>query len=513
MVDCTLIFPYLEEANWKNELRSKDNLALGYLASSIRQENFSVTIIHAELHKYSINEIKQILIETEPKSVGLSCTAQRSYTTLKAYAKMIKENFNIPVFIGGIFPTVAYKEILNDCPYIDFVSLGEGEIFIKDFLKILNSGENYKKLKGLAYRDKDRVVVNGPISVVEDLDTLPYPAKDFLDEMKEELESGLYYINVSAGRGCFGKCSFCSCNKLTGTSKRRVRSVNNVVDELEYLQKKYKTNYFKFVDELFIDKTNVKWIYDFCEEVKNRKLKIKFHAEARVDCISEPVISSLKSAGLDEVFVGFESGNLKVLNRYKKGHTPEMAETALEILNKYDINVEMGYIMIDPVLSFEQLSDNVHWLLKIGGYSKHNLYNKMNLYYGTDLYELMKYQQLNNDSAFYDRKYIRYLDVKVEIFAQLVEYAKEEFSSYNVSVNSFILKIIKEGKYKEAWRNMSELLSREEAIVWSNIILMALEEANRQNKDKNYWHVYINNQLVQLEKYFKILKCEYQYAL
>ena len=238
MVDCTLIFPYLEEANWKNELRSKDNLALGYLASSIRQENFSVTIIHAELHKYSINEIKQILIETEPKSVGLSCTAQRSYTTLKAYAKMIKENFNIPVFIGGIFPTVAYKEILNDCPYIDFVSLGEGEIFIKDFLKILNSGENYKKLKGLAYRDKDRVVVNGPISVVEDLDTLPYPAKDFLDEMKEELESGLYYINVSAGRGCFGKCSFCSCNKLTGTSKRRVRSVNNVVDELEYLRKK-----------------------------------------------------------------------------------------------------------------------------------------------------------------------------------------------------------------------------------------------------------------------------------
>ena len=56
-IDCSLIYPYLEDANWKNELRSKDNLALGYLTSCLRQEGFSVSMIHAEHNKHSVNDI------------------------------------------------------------------------------------------------------------------------------------------------------------------------------------------------------------------------------------------------------------------------------------------------------------------------------------------------------------------------------------------------------------------------------------------------------------------------
>ncbi len=59
-IDCSLIYPYLEDANWKNELRSKDNLALGYLTSCLRQEGFSVSMIHAEHNKHSVNDIIKI---------------------------------------------------------------------------------------------------------------------------------------------------------------------------------------------------------------------------------------------------------------------------------------------------------------------------------------------------------------------------------------------------------------------------------------------------------------------
>ncbi len=60
-IDCSLIYPYLEDANWKNELRSKDNLALGYLTSCLRQEGFSSSNDStAEHNKHSVNDIIKI---------------------------------------------------------------------------------------------------------------------------------------------------------------------------------------------------------------------------------------------------------------------------------------------------------------------------------------------------------------------------------------------------------------------------------------------------------------------
>ena len=147
--------------------------------------------------------------------------------------------------------------------------------------------------------------------------------------MKKEISSGFYYAHISAGRGCYGNCSFCSMSCLTDKNNRRVRSPKNVVDEIKYLQEKYGINCFYFVDELFIDKTNLQWIYDFCDEMKKQKIKILFHAEARVDSISEPVIKALKEVGLDNLFIGFESGNIATLRKYRKGHKPQEAEEAL----------------------------------------------------------------------------------------------------------------------------------------------------------------------------------------
>lgn len=504
-IDCLLIYPYLEEANWKNELRSKDNLALGYLASSLRMIGYNVRIVHAEHNKYSINDIQQIVLKESPRMVGISCTAQRAYGVVKEYARVIKEVLNIPIFIGGIFPTVAYKEILLDCKHIDFISLGEGELFIQEFVKAICGGQDVYGISGLAYRKPEGgVSANYPINIIENLDELPLPSKDFFEDMKRELETGLYYINISAGRGCYGNCSFCSTNKLTGGMvQRRVRSPQNVVNEVKFFQNKYKVNYFKFVDELFIDRTNLDWIFNFCEIVKKEKIKFKFHAEARVDCISEEVIKSLKEIGLDEIFVGFESGNAEILKRYRKGHTPQMAEKAMAILRKYDINVQMGYIMIDPALSFAQLKENVIWLIKLGGYSKHNLYNKLNLYYGTDLYEQMKELRLDGDTAFYERKILKYQDYEVENFVAYIDMAKKIFDSYNREVNEYILSLLKDIRHAEKdWQEFARKINEMEVKIWTELVLRALDQAELNIKMDENWKAYVNEKQGEARQYF-----------
>ena len=493
-VDCLLIYPYLEDANWKNELRSKDNLALGYLTSCARQAGFSVKIIHAEHNKYSPSDVSKLVEKYSPKVIGISLTAQRAYPVVKEYVKKIKNISSSPIYLGGIFPSIAYQLIMMECSGVDAICLGEGEKFIVDYLNaIVNKIGDYTKINGIVYRDaQNNIHVNGGKNVIENLDDLPLPAKDFFSDMKKEISSGFYYAHISAGRGCYANCSFCSMSCLTDKHGRRVRSPKNVVDEIRYLQQTYGINCFYFVDELFIDKNNIQWIYDFCDEMKRQNIKILFHAEARVDSINEDVIKALKEVGLDNLFIGFESANLKTLKKYRKGHTPEQAEEALKILRKLDVSAEYGYIMIDPELTYEQLSENVLWILKIGGYTKHNLYNKLNLYYGTDLYKAIK-EESPDGLPFYERKITRFKDKRVETFSYLIDIAKELFSDYNDKVNDYILAKVKEYSNDYLWQDISFEINDSEIVVWEEIILKALKlSENPNNILLDEWNEYIN---------------------
>lgn len=494
-VDCLLIYPYLEDANWKNELRSKDNLALGYLTSSARNAGYTVKIIHAEHNKYSPSDVQKLVEKYSPRMIGISLTAQRAYPVVKEYVEKIKSISTAPIYLGGIFPSIAYELIMKECKGIDAICLGEGEVFIVDYLNsIIKNQGDFRNISGIVYRDaQGNICVNGSKNVIENLDELPLPAKDFFDDMKKEISSGFYYAHISAGRGCYGNCSFCSMSCLTDKHNRRVRSPKNVVEEIKYLQEKYGINCFYFVDELFIDKTNLQWIYEFCEEMKKQNVKILFHAEARVDSISEPVINALKEVGLDNLFIGFESANLATLKKYRKGHTPEQAEEALKILKKLDVTAEYGYIMIDPELTYEQLTENVEWILKIGGYTKHNLYNKLNLYYGTDLYKAIK-EESPDGLPFYERKITRFKDKRVETFSLIIDMAKELFSDYNERVNDFILAKVKEYSTNSLWQDIAEEINDAEIVVWEEIILSALKSsANPSDIALEEWSEYINS--------------------
>jgi radical SAM superfamily enzyme YgiQ (UPF0313 family) len=502
--NCAIVYPFLEEASWKNTLRSKDNLALGYLAANIRAHGLTVEIIHAEHLKKGIDEVVDLLEELMPSVIGFSCTSQRAYPIVKEYAKRLKKITNIPIIIGGIFPTVAYQEIMNDCPDIDAICRGEGEELIVEFIQAVLNGTSWDKIEGLVFRKESEIIVNKSRKDIQDLDSLPFPAKDFFNDMKYELDSGLFYINISAGRGCYAACSFCCTYKLYYKKNRRVRTVKSVVDEIENLHKLYSVSHFKIVDEVFIDKKNTDWVFAFCEEIKKRELKIKFHVEARVECIEEKVISALVSAGMNEILVGLESGNERILKLYKKGHTLDQAEKAVLILNKFDLNVQFGYIMIDPQLTFEELEINFNWLMKIGGYSKKNLFGALNIYYGTDIYNALKNEQLINGVDFYQRVPLYYKDDRVKLFSRFVEDAKNLLKDYNYKFNDIVANSIKN---KELWREKVDAIQLFELEEWNEIIQYALKNAKNEESNFQKWNEYMleksKNMTLELKKVWR----------
>ncbi len=106
-LDVALVYPFLRAASWKNALRSKDNLGLGYLSSSLARAGLTAEILNAEHLELDADGVAAWILERKPPVVGLSCTAQRSYDECRAIATRIKAAHRCSVLIGGIFPSIA----------------------------------------------------------------------------------------------------------------------------------------------------------------------------------------------------------------------------------------------------------------------------------------------------------------------------------------------------------------------------------------------------------------------
>ena len=192
--------------------------------------------------------------------------------------------------MGGVFASIDYRNILNDIPELNYIITGEGEYSIYKLAECIRN--NYEKevelIEGIAFRNTDEIV-SIPANRINDLSSLPFPKREEL-----KIENMQFNIRrIIAGRGCYGQCTFCSIKSSYIHSGRIYREAKNVVDEIEYLMKKYNVTYFEFSDDIFYERSprGRKWVKDFATEILSRKIKITFRMEIRVDDVLENEIS------------------------------------------------------------------------------------------------------------------------------------------------------------------------------------------------------------------------------
>jgi len=117
-------------------------------------------------------------------------------------------------------------------------------------------------------------------------------------------------------RGCVYWCDFCTAVRMFGR-KYRMRSPKNVVDELEFLHNTYDADQFTFYDDAFT--VSQPRAAEICKEIKNRKLKIKWDCETRVDMVTKELLLEMREAGCIAVWFGVESGSQRVIDAMGKG--------------------------------------------------------------------------------------------------------------------------------------------------------------------------------------------------
>ena len=251
--------------------------------------------------------------QTNPMAIGiqyltpLKCVVER-------LAGLIREiDRDIKIIVGSFHPTFRPEEVMQN-PDIDFVIRGEGEIPLLRLVKELKKDNpKLETVPGICYRNGDGQVQNNPsINLVKNLDELPFLARDLVlncDYNRYRLHS------MSTARGCPYTCSFCA-DRGFWDGKIRRRSVDNVIEELRFLNDTYKISFVDFVDGTFT--FDRKYLQTFCNTMINHKLNIKWRCTARYDNLNEDIIQLMKQANCSGLYFGLESGSDRVLKAINK---------------------------------------------------------------------------------------------------------------------------------------------------------------------------------------------------
>jgi anaerobic magnesium-protoporphyrin IX monomethyl ester cyclase len=359
-------------------------LGLGYLAAVLEKNHNKVDVIDCQILKISLEDFRNEIKKRQPDIVGVTSSTLTYQTALKL-VKIAKDACpNAITIAGGSHVTFWDEQALEECPELDIVVRREGEDTMLELVQRIETGKSYADVLGTTCRKDGKIVKNPDRPYIEDLDSLPFPARHLWPmERFRELEDILY---LATSRGCVYWCEFCTTVRMHGR-KYRMRSPKNVVDELELLYKTYGVKKFTFCDDAFtVDQSRTE---EICNEIIERGLKIEWNCGTRVDMLSKDLLAKMKDAGCISVWFGVESGTQQVLDAMKKGITPELTKKVLGWVREAGLKPVPNVILGFPGETKQSAWKTIKFVEKIAP-DDVGFYNVATPFPGTPMYDLVK---------------------------------------------------------------------------------------------------------------------------
>jgi len=402
-----------------------ENLGLAYLASSLRQHGHQVRMLSTTHENLSIRQTIRGVMQFNPALVGITVLGANAKRAMNLVHHLRENGYHGHITLGGYYPTFHATELMRGFPAIDSIVRNEGEMTLLDLLEHVPDGD-LSGVLGLSYRECANVKENPQRPFTKTIDELPFPARDFTPHV---LRVGSF-IHVSTSRGCYANCSFCSIAKFFRMGNGKVwrrRSAESLADEVEMLVKRFNFNRFKFIDDQFVltNKEGHEFADTFAEELGRRNLKIYFSIACRANNIERNLFQKFKALGLEKVFVGIESGHQRGLDTFDKEVTVEMNNQALALLRELDLMYDVGFILIDPYTTYDELRQNLLYLLEQKSYFKKrgsylSVTNSLVAYGGTPIYDrLVQERRLLGD--YFNGFYYQIADKDVRRFQFLMD--------------------------------------------------------------------------------------------
>jgi len=317
-------------------------IMLGYATAICKEAGHKVDLIDAPALEISEEETMKRLADFKPEFVVM-LTSTASVQSDGEIAKRISKEIGAKTVAVGVHATAVPDETLDFG--FDIVAKGEYDYTAKD----LAEGRELENVEGIIFKKGEEIIHTNDRPIIRDLDKMPFPAREFLPN--NQYYSALYknpFTFILAGRGCPHQCIYCAGPQLMSGRGYRMRSVQNVIDELKYLKKN-----FKFKSVLFNDDTlnvNKKHILELCDRIVEEKINIPWIAYSRVDSVDKEIAEAMKKAGCFLVKIGFESGCDSLLKSMKKGEraTTDQARKATKFFTNAGIQVHGTFVFGMP---------------------------------------------------------------------------------------------------------------------------------------------------------------------
>lgn len=343
-----------------NELHRLD---VAYGIASIK--NNDCNVITHQVHNDNFDKVINSIIIEKPTIIVIFLSYGCFDLLEKSCLVMKDKNPNSIIIVCHSFASRCYKKLLSEISQIDVAVLGEYEESLNELCKLFFSGNDIGDCKGIAYIKNSQIQINNHRPLA-DINKIPLPNRDF-DYQNSN------FFHVYGSRGCEGHCTFCDRNNLYSIGNTycvRLRSIENIVEEIDLLVERYNCKFVSFSDPTFISSTETISRLDKLYDLLSQKYYwVQFTFNIRAEQINEDIFQcliKLKKCGLGKIFIGIESFNEKDLKLFGKRAGVYAVKKCIDILKNieelnddYCIKVEYGFINFNPYSTRVSLQHNI----------------------------------------------------------------------------------------------------------------------------------------------------------
>ncbi len=423
-------FEYATNISTENE-NHLPPLGMLYL---IGNSKYKIDFIDNRIKKFDSETLSQRLSKYD--IVGFGGTIFEIKESRKISSVLMQKG--ITTIYGGPNATANWNLYIN---MFNIIFRGEGE---QIFDKIIG---NLDGLKDCGFSLIGKTYVNEVVFRNKNLNGLKFPDRSIININDYNRREQSYLPDcdpvdtVVSSRGCPFDCYFCS-SKFIWERKYSYRSIDNLIDEVEFLMKNYGTKGLYFREDNFTVKKDR--VIEFCDKII--KYNIPWLCESRVDTLDDEVVSKMAHAGCRGIWFGIENADNKVLKRIGKGTSVKQIKSAINLCNRHGIRTGGGFMLGFPFDNKQSILKNYKnskkldlsvifynrvWAIPVSQMYYEVLNNNLDHYtYENIILPSTKYLSADEVNQLYyklvSRKYI--IDKKIQnIFGKkFIEYIKEK---------------------------------------------------------------------------------------
>jgi len=334
---------------------------LSYTVAVLEEAGFEVSFIDAIMEELDIPAFTQAVREINPDLLVMECSTPSIRHDLQSAAAVKSALPNTKIALVGSHVTFFHQDILAENPSVDAICRGEFEITVRELARAIAEGRDWNTVEGLSYQEDGRILVTPDRPLIEDLDSLPFPAWHIVrvDGYRAAIYSGRKPTAMVSSRGCPYHCTYCLWPNTLYGHRFRARSAKNVVDEIEQAVKQYGIDEIYFDDDTFtMDK---KRVLEICWLMQERGLRVPWICQARVDTVDRETLLEMKEAGCHYILFGVESGSPEMLKIMKKRITLDQAREAFRLCNEVGIKTQAFFLFGIPGETQETIRQTIEF--------------------------------------------------------------------------------------------------------------------------------------------------------